>query len=247
MSHTESFVPLGSNGLPERTTSDDLSIAELEESHDSQGHDCDSKSTLKPRRLLRGEITFADAKEQDANILHQLGYREQKIRFFTHLYRNRELIKTIVACHLGLGTADACSIVDVDEWIHGNFNVCIRVDIDKHRGNSGRQVMVRFPLPYRIGEYSSPGNADEKIRCEIGTYAWLQENCPNVPIPRFYGYGFTAGKQVSKVQTLVWIHIYSIFSPSSHILTTSLSSREISSVYAGGFCAYLLHCSLFVC
>lgn len=46
--------------------------------------DIDPRGMLK-RRLLRGEITYATAKEQDANILHQLGYRDQKIRYFTEI------------------------------------------------------------------------------------------------------------------------------------------------------------------
>ena len=52
-----------------------------------------SPAALKTRHLLRDEITYAFAREQDASILHELGYRDQKIQFFTHLYRNRELIK----------------------------------------------------------------------------------------------------------------------------------------------------------
>ncbi|KAE8150258.1 hypothetical protein BDV25DRAFT_154759 [Aspergillus avenaceus] len=148
---------------------------------------------LKPRRLLRGEITYAAAKEQDANILHALGYRDQKIKFFTHLYQNRELIKSLVAHHLGFASPDVCRVVDVEDWIHGSFNVCIRVDVVDPRGN-GKQVMIRFPLPYRIGEELCPGNADEKVRCEAGTYAWLHENCSTVPIPHFYGFGLSSGK-----------------------------------------------------
>lgn len=159
-----------------------------------QGHD--SPATLRPRRLLRGEITYAAAKEQDANILHELGYRDQKISFFTHLHRNRELIRTLVARHLGLASADACRVVDVEDWIHGSFNVCIRVDIVDPKGNIGRQIMIRFPLPYRIGENCCPGNADEKVRCEVGTYTWLKENCPTVPIPHLYGFGLSNGKTV---------------------------------------------------
>ncbi|QQK42503.1 Aminoglycoside phosphotransferase [Penicillium digitatum] len=62
--------------------------------------------------------------------------------------------------------------------------------------------MARLPLPYRIGEDSGPGNADEKIRCEVGTYAWLQEKCPSVPIPHLYGYGFTAGKEFTYLDNL---------------------------------------------
>lgn len=39
----------------------------------------------KTRRLLRREITYSDAKEEEFNILHQLGYYEQQVRFFDHL------------------------------------------------------------------------------------------------------------------------------------------------------------------
>lgn len=56
--------------------------------------------------------------------------------------------------------------------------------------------MIRFPLPYRIGENCSLGNADETIRHEVGTYAWLQENCPIVPIPRLYGFGLSTCQTV---------------------------------------------------
>ena len=151
---------------------------------------------LKPRHLLRGEITYSVAKEEDANILHELGYRDKKIKYFTHLYRNRKVIERTVAHHLGLTSADRCHLVDVEDWIDGSFNVCIRVDIDDRDRGSGKRLMIRFPLPYRIGENPHPGNADEKIRCEVGTYAWLQENCPNVPIPQLYGFGLSTGQTV---------------------------------------------------
>lgn len=47
----------------------------------SQSHDA---LPLRPRRLLRGDITYSAAKEQDSNILHELGYRDQKIQYYTH-------------------------------------------------------------------------------------------------------------------------------------------------------------------
>lgn len=159
----------------------------------SEGHY--SPPRLNPRRLLRGEITYDAAREQDANILHELGYRDQKIRFFTHLYRRRKLIETIVADHLGL-SIDTCHLVDVEDWIHGSFNVCIRVDVDGQERGPQKQLMIRFPLPYRIGENCCPGNADEKVRCEVRTYAWLQANSPTVPIPYLYGFGLSTGQTV---------------------------------------------------
>jgi hypothetical protein len=131
-------------------------------------------------------MKYEAAKEEDASILHQLGYWDQRIRLFTHLYRNCGLIATIAAHHLGLTSADICHVVDVEDWIHGSFNVCIRIDIDGQGQDAGTQVMIRVPLPYRIGENYRPGNADEKVRCDAGTYAWLQESYPSVRIPRIF-------------------------------------------------------------
>jgi hypothetical protein len=96
-------------------------------------------------------MKYEAAKEEDASILHQLGYWDQRIRLFTHLYRNCGLIATIAAHHLGLTSADICHVVDVEDWIHGSFNVCIRIDIDGQGQDAGGQVMIRVPLPYRIG------------------------------------------------------------------------------------------------
>ncbi|KAK0103267.1 hypothetical protein ONS95_005300 [Cadophora gregata] len=40
----------------------------------------------------------------------------------------------------------------------------------------------------------SPGNADEKLRCEVASYLWIQENCPDVSIPYLFGFGFPNGQ-----------------------------------------------------
>lgn len=112
----------------------------------SQDHH--SPAGLKSRRLFRGEITYAAATEQDANILHQLGYRDERVRYFTYLYRNRKLIESIVSNHLGLASAERCHLVDVEDWIHGSSNVCIRVDVDGQGQAPKTQFMIRFPLPY---------------------------------------------------------------------------------------------------
>lgn len=64
------------------------------------------------------------------------------------------------------------------------------------KSQPGNRVLVRFPLPYHVGELSKPGNSDEKVWCEAGTYAWLEENCPDIPIPRLYGFGMGTGEAV---------------------------------------------------
>ena len=59
-----------------------------------------------------------------------------------------------------------------------------------------KQLIIRFPLPYRIGENTHPGNADEKVRCEAGTYAWIEENCADITIPKLYGLRLSTGQTV---------------------------------------------------
>lgn len=89
-------------------------------------------------------------------------------------------------------------MADTQEWIHGSFNVCIPVTVLNwnYKQQAGDRVIVRFPLPYRIGEEFRPVNADEKARCEAGTYAWLEENCADIPIPRLYGFAMSTGETV---------------------------------------------------
>ncbi|PWY66961.1 hypothetical protein BO83DRAFT_451488 [Aspergillus eucalypticola CBS 122712] len=87
-------------------------------------------------------------------------------------------------------------------------------------------MVLRLPLPYRIGEDFMPGNGDEKVKCEAGTYAWLQENCPDVPIPELYGFGLSTGEAVLRLMQL--------FSP---IQLTHFSSLTLKycRFYTGGF------------
>lgn len=146
------------------------------------------------RQLLRGEITYTSAKEEEVNILHQLSYYDKQTRFFSYLNDHRDWIKNVVAHHLNLTSPDACHVSEVENWLHGSFNVCIPVTVTIR---SAKTVILRLPLPYRIGEDFMPGNGDEKVRCEAGTYAWLQENCPDVPIPELYGFALSTGETVS--------------------------------------------------
>ncbi|EED17256.1 conserved hypothetical protein [Talaromyces stipitatus ATCC 10500] len=80
-----------------------------------------------------------------------------------------------------------CIPVTVLEWRH-------------QKQHLEKRVLIRFPLPYRVGEDFRPGNGDEKIRCEAGTYAWIQENCPEIPIPRLYGFGMSSGETFTHVE-----------------------------------------------
>ncbi|GKZ36754.1 hypothetical protein AbraIFM66950_007951 [Aspergillus brasiliensis] len=157
----------------------------------------------KTRRLLRRELTYASAKEEEHNILHQLSYYDKQNKFFAHLNAHQSWIKDVVAHHLNLGSPDACQVSNIEDWLHGSFNVCIPVTASS-RGT--KPMILRLPLPYRIGEDFMPGNGDEKVRCEAGTYAWLQENCPDVPIPELYGFGLSTVHSGNLPFLHRWIH-----------------------------------------
>jgi hypothetical protein len=145
--------------------------------------------------LLKGAITLEDALGEDEDMIQKLSYPEQRAIFYVYLDRRRALITEIVSRHLNIPPA-SFHLGGIKEWIHGSFNVCIPIHIRSPRpGLSGRAI-IRFPLPYKTGEDQCPGNVDEKLRCEAATYVWLQQNCPDVPIPRLFGFGFPGTQSV---------------------------------------------------
>ncbi|KAJ5720932.1 uncharacterized protein N7483_008866 [Penicillium malachiteum] len=143
------------------------------------------------RRLLQREVTYEDVKDEEFNILHQLDFYGQQLQFFTRLWDKRDWMKTVVAHHLNLATPSMCEVSKVEDWLYGSFNVCVPININRDQTS---RVLLRFPLPYRVGEALNPGNGDEKIRCEAATYAWLQENCPEIPITQLYGFSLSSGE-----------------------------------------------------
>lgn len=123
-----------------------------------------------------------------------------------------------------------CHLANPEQWMHGSFNICIRVDIDGRGQISGKQAIIRFPLPYRVGESTCPGNEDEKILYEAGTYPWLQENCPSVPIPQLYGFGLSTGQTVG-ITLYYLLTGFIAHRLSSPFLATCLLLRALFSTY----------------
>ncbi|KAG7149755.1 hypothetical protein HYQ46_001320 [Verticillium longisporum] len=39
---------------------------------------------------------------------------------------------------------------------------------------------------------------DEKLRCEVATYVWIEEHCRDIPIPKLHAFGFTDGRQFTQ-------------------------------------------------
>ncbi|KAH8719924.1 hypothetical protein HC256_000332 [Beauveria bassiana] len=156
------------------------------------------------RSLLSGPITFTDAKARSVNILHALQYPSQKEAFYRRIEGHRVLLAEVVAHHLGIKTADV-DISPQEYWRHGSFNLCVpvgfRIDYSA-QPHVPKHVLIRFPLPYRVGEAEKLGNSDEKLNCEAATYAWLQENCPSIPIPRLYGFGLSTNQRFTHLEFL---------------------------------------------
>ncbi|ATY63678.1 hypothetical protein CCM_07841 [Cordyceps militaris CM01] len=158
------------------------------------------------RSLLSGPITATDAKARSSNILHALQYPSQKDAFYKRIEGHRTLIAEVVAHHLGTKPSDI-DISPQDYWRHGSFNLCVPIAVRAHQSAQPKipeHVFIRFPLPYRVGEAGRPGNSDEKLNCEAATYAWLQENCPSIPIPRLYGFGLSTNRRFTHLELLPW-------------------------------------------
>ena len=153
--------------------------------------------------LLRGTTTLKSALEEEDDMLLDLNYPDQRIDFFVSLFLCREEIENIASFHLGLGSSDTCKTGEVNDWIHGSFNVCIPLYVNKPNQDPEKRALIRFPLPYKVGELKHPGNADEKLRCEAATFIWMQEHCPEISIPQLWGFGLVGGQSVRKLKLIL--------------------------------------------
>ena len=147
--------------------------------------------------LLYGKMTLAEALDEEDNALFPLSYSRQREDFLFWIYEHREDFKALVSHNLGLAGGETCRFGEFREWKHGSFNVCIPVYIDHWRKYPGKKrVLLQLPLPYKVGESTCPGNVDEKLRAEAAAFIWIQDNCPDIPIPFLLGFGFPSGQSV---------------------------------------------------
>jgi len=157
----------------------------------------DPSTLVTTLRTLDGEITLDAALEEEQDMLRRLTYSDKRINFLVYLLDHSAEIEAVVSYHLGLSETGSCHLAPLDDWIHGSFNICLPVYVKNWKKRPEKRVMIRFPLLYKVGEDDSYGNAEEKLRCEAATYIWIQENCPNVPIPQLWGFAFQDNQCVS--------------------------------------------------
>ncbi len=151
--------------------------------------------------LNRNPITYESAAEREDNVIHQLAYVAQTNNLYEYLWGQRQSIKALTALHLGLASEDACLVLDRSTWIRGAFNICIPIQVEEMSSGVSRKVLMRCPMPHKLAEARYPGTGDEKISCEVGTYAWMQDNCPDIRIPHLFGFGFSDNRHVSLPST----------------------------------------------
>ena len=147
--------------------------------------------------LLDRKITYESATEHECDMIRMSTYVPETQKLYASLFEYKKEIEALTAHHLGLSNTENCVMSHWKEWIRGRFNVCIPVTVKGKEGKPRRKVLMRCPMAHMLAESAYPGTVDEKIGCEVATYAWMQDNCPEINIPHLWGFGFSDGRHVS--------------------------------------------------
>ncbi|OBT83687.1 hypothetical protein VE02_07576 [Pseudogymnoascus sp. 03VT05] len=137
----------------------------------------------------RKPITYESALNKDVNIISQAAYLEAATELYQSLWDQRQTIEALVRHHLRLSKQDTCFVDAKAQWIRGSFNVCIPIEVRSTRYY--KKLIFRCPMPHKLAEVKYPGTVDEKLSSEVGTYAWIHQQCPDIRIPHLYGFGFS--------------------------------------------------------
>lgn len=167
----------------------------------------EAQATKPKKALLNRYITLSAAQAEEEDMMIELAYPEKRASFYNQFAAREREIQELVAFHCGMIDPDLVQVSRMWKgnelvWKHGSFNMCIPVYINSPGLNGARNSLpskmgFRVPLPYKVGEESFPGNAEEKVRSEAATYIYINEKCPDVPIPKLRGFGVTGGFSVS--------------------------------------------------
>lgn len=156
---------------------------------------------LKPCKLLLDRpITLSAAEGEEEDMRVELQYYTKRKNLYYELKSQEREIQQLIALHCGLASPEMVQVADENGtlvWNHGSFNMCLCICFRDVEQSVPVKLAFRVPLPYKIGEETFPGNAEEKIRTEAATYIWIQKNCPDIPIPKLRGFGVPGGCSVS--------------------------------------------------
>jgi len=143
------------------------------------------------------ELTEKQALAEDWDMIPTLTAFAKTREFCQYLDCHRDQLEGLISRHLGIPSTEFV-LLSQECWVWGSFNLCMPIDIKRtHRSSTlPPQAILRIPLPFRCGEDYSPGNVEEKLRCEAATYIWLQRFIPSIPTPRLLAIGFRGAESV---------------------------------------------------
>ncbi|KXS94707.1 hypothetical protein AC578_3850 [Pseudocercospora eumusae] len=131
-------------------------------------------------------ISLNSALRSDRNFLHRLKTSDVVRELQESLWSSRATLESICAYHLGLDPS-RCAVGDRSTWMRGQFNICVPITATRLDGTCSR-VVFRCPIPHKVGSQQNGG--EEKVRAEAANYAYVQEECPEIPIAALIGFGF---------------------------------------------------------
>ncbi|KAF2245173.1 hypothetical protein BU26DRAFT_522282 [Trematosphaeria pertusa] len=158
----------------------------------------------------RDSITYKSASKAEFNVINEVAYVRAVKELYHNLWQQRASIAALTRHHLRLGAQDTCTVLNPKEWIQGSFNVCVFVEVTSH--GLSRRLVFRCPMPHKLAEARYPGTVDEKLSCEVGAYVWVQEKCPDIPVPHLLGFGFLEGGHFTHIaQRPFYVRIMHMF------------------------------------
>ncbi len=80
-------------------------------------------------KLLGREITLAEAREEEDNILQQLSYPRLRLEFCLSILKKKDELHDLIASHLNIDPK-ACRLSSYEHWRHGSFNFAIPFHVD---------------------------------------------------------------------------------------------------------------------
>ncbi|RMY57572.1 hypothetical protein D0863_12588 [Hortaea werneckii] len=148
-------------------------------------------------------MTEEQALDEDWDMIPTLTAYSKTQSFCNSLEDYRPQLERLISRHLGIPPSEFV-LLGQEHWVWGSFNICLPIDIKSTLVTQclPRQAILRMPLPFRCGEDYSPGNVEEKLRCEAATYIWLQRKCPSIPTPKLLA--FTAIENETFWHKVLW-------------------------------------------
>ncbi|OAA66015.1 hypothetical protein SPI_02802 [Niveomyces insectorum RCEF 264] len=161
-------------------------------------------------------ISYEEALEDEGDVIAEHHVFEKTVRYRNDIFEDLKSVEALVAFHLGVGQEFVKAATKKDWTLRGGFNAVIPVRVYTTHGqlqkaatgdftrpdSDVQEVLLRFPMPSMCAEEQYPGSCLEKLRCEIASYVYMQQNCPDVRIPRLFGFGFPNGRHYTQASRL---------------------------------------------